>query len=252
MSAHVKTDKMPKLALLAGGLATRLGPVTESVAKSMVPVAGEPFIAHQLRLLSSQGIIDIVLCCAHLRGQIQDFVGNGSKFGCRVEYSNDGTTLLGTGGAIKKALPALGERFLVMYGDSYLPAPMQPVWNTFVTSSKLALMTIFHNEGRWDTSNISFDGKRILRYSKRAPSPTMQHIDYGLGCFRREAFASFSQYSRFDLADVYGRLAELGQLDGYEVMERFYEIGSPSGLREADVMLQIQYASEQKKQAVAR
>lgn len=238
------SESMPKLALLAGGLATRLGPISAGTAKSMVLVAGEPFIAHQMRLLVAQGITEIVLCCGYLSEQIQNYAGDGSRFGCRTEYSGDGAVPLGTGGAIRKALPLLGERFLVMYGDSYLPARIQPIWDVFIQSSSSALMTLFRNDGRWDTSNVEFDGRRILSYSKRAPSPAMQHIDYGLGCFRAEAFEPFTQQNKFDLAEIYERLTEDGQLAGHEVTERFYEIGSPSGLCEADAMLRRQAALE--------
>ena len=188
MSAHSHSDAMPPLALLAGGMATRLGPLTARTPKSLITVAGEPFIAHQLRLLAAQGIRDIVICCGHLGEQIEQFVGDGSRFACRVRYSSDGPTLLGTGGAIRRALPLLGQRFWVMYGDSYLTAPFSAALAAFQISGKPALMTVFANQNRWDTSNVEFANGRILRYDKRTPQPSMQHIDYGLSLFSAEVF----------------------------------------------------------------
>jgi|SRR5579862_439158 len=236
MSAHSRNEAMPPLALLAGGLATRLGPLTTRVPKSLLPVAGEPFIAHQLRLLAGQGIRDIVICCGHLGYQIESFVGDGSRFACHVRYSSDGPSLLGTGGAVRRALPLLGSRFWIMYGDSYLTAPFAPILAAIHASRQSAFMTVFANQNRWDTSNIHFAGGRILRYDKRTPHPPMQHIDYGLGLYSAEAFHQWPAHA-FDLSDLQGHLIAQGVMAGYEVAERFYEIGSLSGLQETDAFL---------------
>jgi len=203
----------------------------------MVEVAGEPFIAHQLRLLVREGIGDIVLCTGYLGEMIEAFVGNGAAFGCRVRYSSDGETLLGTGGALRRALPMLGETFWVMYGDSYLDISFAPVFQAYEASGLPALMTVFGNEGRWDTSNVEFAGGRILRYNKVDRTPAMSYIDYGLGIVAAETMRSQAPGAAFDLADLYRDLAQQGALAGYEVTQRFYEIGSPAGLAEADSYL---------------
>jgi NDP-sugar pyrophosphorylase family protein len=230
-------ERLPALALLAGGLATRLRPLTLSVPKSLVEVAGEPFIAHQLRLLASRGIGDIVVCAGHLGEQITEYVGDGTDFGCRVRYSFDGDRLLGTGGALQKALPLLGDRFFVMYGDSYLPTRFAPVLSAFERTGLPALMTVFRNAGRWDTSNVEFADGIIRRYDKVDRTPAMLHIDYGLGIVAADAFAVRPADEAFDLADFYRDLARRGRLTGLEVAERFYEIGSPEGLGETDAFL---------------
>jgi len=225
------------LALLAGGMASRLGAMTERVPKSMLEVAGEPFIAHQLRLLAGQGVRDVVMCCGHLGGMIADFIGDGERFGCRVRYSFDGPPLLGTGGAIRKALPLLEPHFWVMYGDSYLTAAFGPALRAFGDSGKLGLMTVFRNDDRWDASNVEFAEGRIVRYDKREPTPEMRHIDYGLGIYSAAAFANWPEGSAFDLAEVQGDLIARGAMAGFEVTERFFEIGSVDGLAETDELL---------------
>jgi NDP-sugar pyrophosphorylase family protein len=160
------SDSLPSLALLAGGLATRMRSISSTVAKSMLPVAGLPFIGHQLRMLAAQQLCHVVICCGHLEEQIREYVGDGSCFGCAVDYSADGAQPLGTGGALRKAIPLLGERFLVMYGDSFLPVAIAPVWRAFVDSGKQGLMTIYRNGDQWDQSNVEFANGTILNYSK--------------------------------------------------------------------------------------
>jgi NDP-sugar pyrophosphorylase family protein len=149
---------MLPIAILAGGLATRLRPITETIPKALIEVAGEPFLAHQLRLLRRYGFERVVLCVGYLGEMIQAFAGNGAAFGLRVEYAFDGPQLLGTGGALRRALPLLGERFAVIYGDSYLPCDYQAALAAFDDSGKLGLMSVYRNEGRWDTSNVEFTG----------------------------------------------------------------------------------------------
>ena len=223
---------MLTVALLAGGLATRLRPVTERIPKSLVEVNGEPFVAHQLRLLQANGIRRVVLCVGFLGEMIREQIGGGERFGVEVEYSFDGDKLLGTAGAVLQALPLLGDSFFVLYGDSYLVCDYAAVAKEFRTSGKLALMTVFRNEGKWDTSNVEFDGKTILAYSKKNRTPRMHYIDYGLGAFSAEALELAPAGEPFDLADLYGRLLDKGQLAGMEMLQRFYEIGSPAGLEE--------------------
>jgi NDP-sugar pyrophosphorylase family protein len=218
------------VAILAGGLATRLGPITEAIPKALVEVAGRPFVAHQLALLRAAGIRRIVLCVAHLAEQIEAVVGDGGAYGLEVVYSHDGGRLLGTGGALRRALPLLGDRFLVLYGDSYLTCDYAAIAHAFELSGKLGLMTVFRNDGCYDRSNVSFRNGRIVRYDKAPDLPDMTHIDYGLGGLAAEAFAQSPTDGRLDLAAVYQDLLARDQLAGYEVHERFYEIGSPAGL----------------------
>lgn len=225
------------VAILAGGLATRLRPITEKIPKSLVPVAGKPFLAHQLELLQSRGIRRVVLCVGYLGEMIQHEFGDGAACGVRLDYSFDGPKLLGTGGAIKRALPLLGDAFFVLYGDSYLPTGYRPIAEFFERSGKLGCMTVYRNEGRYDTSNVVFRDGEIAVYDKEARLPEMQHIDYGLSLFKAAAFESFPADQPFDLADVMGKLVREQQLAGYEVRERFYEIGSPAGLAELETLL---------------
>jgi NDP-sugar pyrophosphorylase family protein len=222
------------VAILAGGLATRLKPVTEKIPKALIAIAGEPFIAHQLRLLRDHGAARIVLCVGYLGEQIQDVVGDGRAFGLDVRYSFDGPVLLGTGGALKQALPLLGQAFLVLYGDSYLPCDYRGIQAAFQASRRSALMTVYPNEGRWDTSNVECVAGEIVAYDKRNRTPRMRYIDYGLGAFRSDAFESVPNGQPYDLELLYKSLLKAGQLFGREVPERFYEIGSFQGIAELE------------------
>lgn len=232
------TDSLwpPRLALLAGGLALRLRPLTDDVPKSLVPVAGEPFLAHQLRRLHANGLHKIVICCGHLGDQIESFAGDGSDFGLSLAYSHDGEEPLGTGGALRAALPLLGPRFLVMYGDSWLTEPFEPVWRAFVDSHKPALMTVFRNQNQWGISNVEYSAGSVLRYDKVYLSPAMQHIDYGLEALNADVLATWDARA-FDLSNLLTGLAQHGLLAGYETSRRFYEIGSWNGLYETEAVL---------------
>jgi len=232
-------------AILAGGLATRLRPLTETIPKALIDIQGEPFLAHQLRLLKQSGVTRVVLCVGHLGEKIREFAGTGSRFGLEIEYSFDGPRLLGTGGAIRRALPLLGEAFFVLYGDSYLPCDYRAVERAFVESGKLGLMTVFRNEGCWDASNIEFSEGRILRYDKVNRTPAMRHIDYGLGAFGARVFEQLPPDQPHDLATVYQDLLQQDELAGYEMGERFYEVGSQTGIRELE-----EYLAGRKRRAV--
>lgn len=225
------------VALLAGGLATRLRPLTERVPKVLLEVAGKPFLYHQLSYLRAQGIRDVVLCVGFLGEMIQEQFGDGSTCGMRLHYSFDGPRLLGTGGAIRQALPMLGDSFFVLYGDSYLMVDYEEVAEVFHSSGKRALMTIFENGGQWDTSNVWFEGGVIRTYDKRVHKPEMRHIDYGLSAFRTSVFADLPAGAVLDLADIQRALASEGKLAGDVARHRFYEIGSHAGLAELNAML---------------
>jgi NDP-sugar pyrophosphorylase family protein len=231
----IAVEKIP-VAILAGGLATRLRPVTEKIPKSLVPVAGRPFLAHQLEMLHARGIRHVVLCIGFLGEMIQREFGDEAH-GIQLDYSFDGPKLLGTGGAIKRALSKLGEEFFILYGDSYLPLQYAPVAEFFHRSGKLGLMTVYRNEGQYDTSNVVFRDGEIVVYDKKAKLPEMRHIDYGLSLFKSSVFDAYAADQVFDLAEVMGKLVREKQLAGYEVPERFYEMGSPAGLAELEQLL---------------
>jgi N-acetyl-alpha-D-muramate 1-phosphate uridylyltransferase len=222
------------VAILAGGLATRLRPITEKVPKALIEVAGQPFLCRQLKFLQDQKVRRVVLCIGYLGEQIEALIGSGAKFELDVHYVPDGPSLLGTGGALRKALPLLGDQFMVLYGDSFLPVDFVPIEQTFLASGKLALMTVLRNSNRWDKSNVLFQDGRLVEYNKQATRPEMKYIDYGLGIISSRTLIGYPENQSFDLAEVYHRLSLEGQLMGYEVHERFYEIGSPSGVRETE------------------
>jgi NDP-sugar pyrophosphorylase family protein len=225
------------VAILAGGLATRLRPTTEKIPKSLARVAGRPFLAHQLAYLRDQGISSVVLCVGHLGEMIREQFGDGSSAGIEIRYSYDGPTLLGTAGALKQACPLLGEAFFVMYGDSYLPIDFADVWRRFQQSERPGLMTVFPNHGKWEVSNVWFENGEILKYSKKDLVPEMHYVDYGLSLYRSEVFDDIDLGRPADLADLMSRLAARGEMAGYEAPERFYEIGSHSGLEELNSYL---------------
>lgn len=224
--------KLFPVVILAGGLATRLRPLTETIPKSLVEINNEPFVAHQLRQLKKQGVHRVVMCLGYLGEMVQDYVGDGSQYGLSVSYSFDGPKLLGTAGAIKQALPQLDESFFVLYGDSYLPCDYAAVQNTFVQRNKLALMTVFKNAGQWDKSNVEFNNGNLLVYDKRLQTPAMHHIDYGLGVLSQDAFLHVPTNEEYDLALLYQNLLAEQQLAAHEVFERFYEVGSFAGINE--------------------
>lgn len=229
-------------AILAGGLGTRMLPRTEHVPKTLLPVLGRPFADYQLRWLRSQGVTSVLYCIGHLGSMIQDYVGDGSAWGLDVKYSDEGETLLGTGGALRLALDngLLRDRTFVLYGDSWLTADLRDIDSAFLQSGLPALMTVLRNEGRWDTSNVEFADGSLRRYDK-TPGPhraRMTYIDYGLLLCSRDAIARrIPAGVRTDLADVLRSLSAEGLLAGYEVQERFYEIGSPAGLADLESFL---------------
>jgi NDP-sugar pyrophosphorylase family protein len=218
---------MLTLAILAGGMAKRLRPLTDALPKALVPIRGEPFISHQLRLVRRRGVQKVVLCVGYLGEMIQDFLGS-TAFGLEVAYSFDGGEPLGTAGAVREALPLLGESFFLMYGDSYLPCDYRAVEEAYEMAGKQGLITVFRNEGQWDASNVEFRDGRIVTYSKQN-NRKMRHIDYGLEVFRRSAFANLPA-GPCDLTTVYQSLLARDQLAALEVAERFYEIGSFEGI----------------------
>lgn len=229
---------LPPLAILAGGLATRLRPITETIPKSLVEVAGEPFLSHQLRLIRRQGFQHVVMLTGHLGEMIESFAGNGEQFGLEITYSRDGDRQRGTGGALRNAAHLFGGDVFVMYGDSYLDIEVAPIWQTYQASGASALMTVLHNRDQWDPSNIVFDGTMVRTHDKALRGQDgVEWIDYGLSVFRTQIITSWPEADPFDLSAVTRTLAREGRLTGYEVTQRFYEIGKPEGLAETETYL---------------
>jgi N-acetyl-alpha-D-muramate 1-phosphate uridylyltransferase len=223
--------------ILAGGLATRMRPLTQKLPKSLLEVAGKPFIDHQLAYLASQGIREAVLSVGFLGEMLEAHVGDGSRFGIQVSYSYDGSKLLGTGGAVKKAARNIQTPFFVLYGDSYLPIDWRSVQDTFDNSQGDGLMTVYQNKDLWDASNVVFKDGHVVVYDKFKKSPDMAFIDYGLEIFRPEVFEAWPVDEPFDLALVMSKLVAAGRMIGYEATHRFYEIGSHAGYGELDAIL---------------
>lgn len=231
-----------QVVILAGGLATRLRPLTQILPKSLIPVCDRPFILHQFDLLRDSGLEDVLLCVGHLGEKIREVVGDGRQFGMKVVYSwEDPEALLGTGGALVNALPLLGRQFLILYGDSYLPIDYAAMADAFLSQSRPAMMSVMRNEGQWDASNVRVEadpcdgGEVVTLYSKATQPGEADCIDYGLTALKREVLERWREAQLpMDLAAVYEQLAQDGQMAAYMVTQRFYEIGKPEGLRELE------------------
>jgi len=232
-------NELPPVIVLAGGLATRLRPITEKIPKSMVEVAGKPFVDHQMTYLKRQGISEVVLCVGYLSEQLVEHVGDGSRYGLKVQFSQDGETLLGTGGALKKALPLIEQdTFFVTYGDSYLRCDYRAIADSFAKKpTMLGLMTVYRNQSQWDKSNVIYQDGILKVYDKKNLSPDMLYIDYGLSMLKKQALQPWPNQQAFDLADLYTQLVQQKLMMGYEVAERFYEVGSHAGLAELNQLL---------------
>jgi NDP-sugar pyrophosphorylase family protein len=228
-------SELPPICLLAGGLGRRLGETVRDAPKPLLNVAGEPFLIHQLRLLALHGAVRVVLCVGYLGELIEERIGS-SQFGIDITYSYDGPSPIGTLGAVRKAATLLDERFLVLYGDTYLRLDYRAVVAAWEASGLPALMTVLRNEGQWDVSNVCFDGTRVTKYDKRAPVPEMRWIDFGLGGLQADALELLADTAD-DLADLYHDLAERGELFGFAATERFFEIGTPASLAETGEFL---------------
>lgn len=221
------------MALLAGGLATRLRPITQTIPKALVELAGKPFIDHQLALLHRNGIRKVVMCLGYLGEMVEEHLGDGSQLGMELKYSYDGEKLMGTGGAIRRAAHLLGDVFWIMYGDSYMDIDYRAVLADFAAGDSMGMMTVLRNNNQWDRSNVVFRDGQLIRYDKHTQTPEMNYIDYGVGLLRCGALQRIPADRPHDLADLYAELSREGQLAGHEVFNRFYEIGTPHSLEEA-------------------
>ena len=218
--------------ILAGGLATRLRPITATIPKSMVEVNGRPFLAHQLEILKRNGVDEVVLCVGYLSEQIEAYFQDGKEFGINLLYSREEEELLGTAGALKNAQQFLRDEFLLTYGDSYLDIDYRPIFDYFLRINSPVLMTVFKNDNRWVKSNVVFSSGMVTLFDKEVRVPGMNYIDYGLSVLSRDVLEEIPEGEPYNLDNLYHRLAGEGRLVGYEVFQRFYEIGSPEGLEE--------------------
>jgi NDP-sugar pyrophosphorylase family protein len=224
--------------ILAGGLATRLRPITEKIPKSMVSVYGKPFLEYQLEMLRRNGLTDIVLCVGYLHEQIRNYFGDGKNFGVNIAYSVERDKLLGTAGAIRQATQLLQNDFFVQYGDSYLDVCYRDIYDYFHKAGCCALMTVYQNENKWDTSNVVVQEGLVKVYDKKNRTPEMTYIDYGLSILRRDTIMDLvPQGTESDLTAMFGKLVREGKLAAYEVSNRFYEIGSIAGLKEFEAIV---------------
>jgi NDP-sugar pyrophosphorylase family protein len=226
--------------ILAGGLGTRMRPLTETCPKTLLPAGGRPFAWHQLQWLAAQGITEVIYSIGHQGEMIRRYWAEDPSPVPTIRYVDEGEQLRGTAGALRLAREqgVLDESFFVIYGDSFLPVEFVPIWRAFQASGQPALMTVLRNEGRWDRSNVIYQPGRVMLYDKAA-APGMQYIDYGLSCFRRDLL---DDLAHSDLARVFHDLSIQGRLAGFQVHERFYEIGSPAGLRDFEQYLKTREA----------
>jgi len=222
---------MLQVVILAGGLATRLYPITEKIPKSLVEVAGFPFIHHQLNYLKKQGIEEVVICLGYLGELVEEFISKQS-YGLNISFSYDGVKQLGTGGALKNALNRLSDQFFIIYGDSFLPIDYLKVYRASVDNKGCAIMVIFKNNNKFDVSNVKKVTDDIIFYDKKSPGPDMKYIDYGLSIASKKMIEDFKGGSSYDLSDLMHKISIENKLIGFEVTERFYEIGSHNGLAE--------------------
>ncbi len=222
----------PQLLILAGGMATRLVPISKKLPKSLIEIKGKPFIFYQLEQAKKRGIKEIILCIGNMGNLIYEKIQNGEKFGLNIKYSNEGSKLLGTGGAIYNAKDILRDPFFVLYGDSWINAEYDKMYRKFQSSNYPALISVFKNNNQWDKSNITVNGEFVTEYNKTQTSKEHRYIDYGLSLVTKEIFRDFKNSVKFDLGDVYSHLSKQKQLEAFEVYDRFYEIGSFQGIKE--------------------
>lgn len=227
---------MIPVAILCGGKGTRVAALAGDLPKALLPVSGVPFLEHQLRWLQRSGAGDVVLLTGYRGDRIREFAGDGARFGLRIAYSDDDGRARGTGGAIIRALPLLGDAFLTVYGDALLAASPAAAADALRAPYE-GVMTVFPNHDRWERSNVRLIGERVAVYDKQAPVGSMTHIDYGLNAFRSAAFAGFPADAPVDLGEVHRGMAARGTLRALPVSERWHEIGSPEGLAETERFL---------------
>jgi NDP-sugar pyrophosphorylase family protein len=220
------------IVILAGGLATRLRPLTDGIPKAMVSINGKPFIHWQIQKLAQEGFKEIIISIGHLGDQISDYLGNGERYNVGVKFIHDGNSQLGTGGALTKVAESLTGKFLVTYGDSYLPVSFSSIGSRFEKSNFLSIMTITSPAHSREKSNILFSGGRILEYSKNSRDSRLNFLDYGLLGFSSSLFKVVPSGRNWDLEELIKSLISISQMEAIQVDERCFEIGSFEGINE--------------------
>ena len=218
-----------RLAVLAGGLGTRMLPRTQATPKLLLPVAGRPFAHWLLERVAASGFTRAVLCVGHLAREIEAELGARAS-GVELVYSDEGDARLGTGGAVKRALPELDATFVVTYGDSWLPFDYAaPLRDLDAHPEAAGTMSVFENAGAIEPSNAEVEGDRVVRYAKRSGDPALRFIDYGAIALRRDAVAALPE-GAVGLDALQAELARRGVLRAIVARERFHEIGSEAGI----------------------
>ena len=223
--------------ILAGGLGTRMRPLTEAVPKVLIPVKGKPFVDYQLELLTRNGIDEFVFCVGHQGEKVERHLGDGRAFGCRIAYSYDGPRLLGPAGALKRSERLLQDRFFVTNGDAYLRAPYARLMDALSDAGKLAVMSVYKNDDRFGRSDVVVDGGAVARYDKKSKAEGMNWINYGVTALRKEALGLIAEGRFCDEETFYGSLIERNQLLAFPVKARVYEIGTPASLSELEAFM---------------
>lgn len=235
---------MAHVLVLAGGLATRLHPITLSIPKCLVPCGGHSFVDYTLAWMGANGVRRATYVVGHLGEMVIEHLQSVRYPGLTVDWISEGDIRRGTGGAVDLACARgeVGEDFLLMYGDSFLPVDFSAVWESARRLRAPALMTVFHNRGELDRSNLHFQPPLVTLYSK---DPEVQHhekfqyVDFGLSYWRTEIWRKNSlNQAAWDLSTLMAKQAASGLMFGLEVHTRFYEIGSPTGLKDFDLLLQ--------------
>ena len=234
---NIEKINIPVL-ILAGGLAKRIHSITKNMPKALIQICGKPFIDWQLRYLARSGIQKVILCLGHMGEDIEKYVESGDGYNLEVEYSYDGSKLLGTGGAIKKALPLLDKNFFVTYGDTFLPIDYLEVYNAFLKNKEKPIMTIYKNNNNLDESNVIYENNSLIEYNKSLKKPEMEYIDYGLSILNSDIFNNYNEGINFDLSEVMHDLSIKNQLIGHIIDKRFYEIGSYDGIHDTELFLE--------------
>ncbi len=223
---------MPQTVIMAGGLGTRLGRLTARRPKSLVNIHGRPFLEYQIRLLREGGVHKVLLCVGHLGEQIKERFGTGRRLGVQIQYSEEGEDLLGTGGALKRAEPLLDERFFILWGDSYLLLDYRKIWSAFLRAHGLGMMVVYKNANERIPSNVAVRDGRVALYDKWKTQPSMLYIDNGLSAWNKEILGMIPAGKPLEIGRLFRRLSRRGEVAAYETEQRFYEIGSVSGLLE--------------------
>lgn len=224
-----------QVVVLLGGLGTRLKDTAADTPKSMVDVHGRPFFHYQLHLMKQQGFRDFVFCVGYMGEAIEDYFADGSEYGVNIRYSYDGDGLLGTGGALRKALPLLDPDFVVIYGDSYMDTDYRELIYRYLAAKsrgKKALMSVYRNADKYDRSNVVFKNDELLEHDKWRHAPEMEYIDFGVSILNKSVVEAIPEGQELDLSDVYQQLVHDRLMSGCEVANRFYEIGRPDSLDE--------------------